>query len=73
MKNSAAVQAGELAFTRSTLYPAPFAARVAGRTKRKLGTHFGLATFGVNHRLAQAAVNPNREGPSHQDNDGKQD
>lgn len=30
-------------------YPEPFASRVAGRTKRKLGDEFGLANFGVNH------------------------
>lgn len=29
-------------------YPDPFAARVAGRTKRKLGDVFGLKNFGVN-------------------------
>lgn len=31
-----------------SVYPAPFAAVVAGRTKRKLGDVFGLANFGVN-------------------------
>lgn len=31
-----------------TIYPEPFAARVAGRTKRKLGDVFGLGNFGVN-------------------------
>ncbi|WP_424975199.1 cupin domain-containing protein [Dinoroseobacter sp. S124A] len=29
-------------------YPAPFAARVAGRVKRQLGNAFGLTNFGVN-------------------------
>lgn len=29
-------------------YPAQFAARVAGRQKRKLGDYFGLNNFGVN-------------------------
>lgn len=33
---------------RKTIYPAPFAAVVEGRTKRKLGDHFGLTNFGVN-------------------------
>jgi uncharacterized cupin superfamily protein len=31
-----------------TIYPAPFAAQVAGRIKQRLGDHFGLANFGVN-------------------------
>lgn len=31
-----------------SIYPAPFAARVSGRKKRKLGDHFGLNNFGVN-------------------------
>jgi uncharacterized cupin superfamily protein len=31
-----------------TIYPSPFAARVEGRLKRKLGEVFGLTTFGVN-------------------------
>ena len=32
----------------STVYPAVFAARVAGRTKRALGDLFGIHSFGVN-------------------------
>jgi len=40
-----------------TIYPASFAAQVAGRTKRKLGDAFGLANFGVNlTQLASGAV-----------------
>jgi uncharacterized cupin superfamily protein len=31
-----------------TIYPEPFARRVAGRTKRKLGDVFGLKNFGIN-------------------------
>ena len=31
-----------------TVYPEPFAAVVAGRTKRKLGDAFGLTNFGIN-------------------------
>jgi uncharacterized cupin superfamily protein len=31
-----------------TIYPFPFAARVEGRLKRKLGEVFGLTNFGVN-------------------------
>lgn len=33
---------------KKTIYPAPFAALVEGRTKRKLGEYFGLSHFGVN-------------------------
>lgn len=33
---------------KKTVYPPPFAALVEGRTKRKLGEHFGLTNFGVN-------------------------
>jgi len=29
-------------------YPEPFASQMEGRTKRALGDHFGLTTFGVN-------------------------
>ena len=29
-------------------YPPPFAARVAGRERRRLGEAFGLRSFGVN-------------------------
>jgi uncharacterized cupin superfamily protein len=40
-----------------TIYPQPFAARVAGRFKRRLGDHFGLVNFGVNlTELAPGAV-----------------
>lgn len=42
---------------RSTTYPLPFAPRVAGRGKRRLGDHFGLCNFGVNlTRLEPGAV-----------------
>lgn len=34
--------------TRKTMYPEPFAARVADRIKRKLGDACGLTQFGVN-------------------------
>jgi uncharacterized cupin superfamily protein len=33
---------------RASHYPEPFASLVAGRQKRPLGEHFGLANFGVN-------------------------
>lgn len=33
---------------RKTIYPAPYAALVAGRSKRRVGDFFGLSNFGVN-------------------------
>jgi len=40
-----------------SIYPPEFAARTAGRTKRKLGEHFGLRNFGINlTRLAPGAI-----------------
>jgi uncharacterized cupin superfamily protein len=33
---------------KKTLYPAPLAHVVAGRTKRRVGDHFGLTHYGVN-------------------------
>jgi uncharacterized cupin superfamily protein len=36
------------AANQKTLYPAPFAARVAGRLRRRLGDHYGLGNFGIN-------------------------
>lgn len=42
---------------KNTIYPHPFASRVAGRTKRRLGDHFGLTNFGVNlTELAPGAI-----------------
>ncbi len=42
---------------RKTIYPPPFAHRVEGRAKRKLGDFFGLSHFGVNlTELAPGAV-----------------
>ena len=32
----------------ATIYPPPFASRVAGRIKRRLGDHFGLTKLGIN-------------------------
>lgn len=43
-----AVIAGETPGRTGSTYPAPFAARVAGRTKRALGDVFGIESFGVN-------------------------
>jgi uncharacterized cupin superfamily protein len=43
--------------SRKTIYPPPFAAQVEGRTKHRLGDHFGLTNFGVNlTELAPGAV-----------------
>lgn len=53
---------------KSTNYPAPFAARVAGRDKRPLGDLFGLRNFGVNlTRLAPGAISSLRHCHSRQD------
>ena len=53
---------------RPSNYPEPFAARMAGREKRALGAHFGLANFGVNlTRLAPGAVSALRHAHSEQD------
>jgi uncharacterized cupin superfamily protein len=51
-----------------TNYPAPFASRVAGREKRRLGDFFGLSNFGVNlTRLAPGAISALRHTHSRQD------
>ena len=42
------MHASDVAAIRRTNYPDPFAARVAGREKRRLGEVFGLRNFGVN-------------------------
>lgn len=64
-----AVVAAEVApRARKTNYPAPFAARVAGREKRVLGDLFALTHFGVNlTRLAPGAVSALRHAHSQQD------
>ena len=41
-------QSTEVSGVRRSGYPAPFAARVAGRERRRLGDVFGLQNFGVN-------------------------
>lgn len=54
--------------TRPSNYPAPFAARMAGRDKRPLGDLFGLTNFGVNlTRLAPGAASALRHAHSRQD------
>lgn len=51
-----------------SVYPAPFAARMAGRIKRQLGNHFGLNNFGVNlTTLAPGAASALRHWHSRQD------
>jgi uncharacterized cupin superfamily protein len=53
---------------KSTNYPAPFAARVNGRTKRPLGELFGLHNFGVNlTRLEPGAASSLHHRHSRQD------
>jgi uncharacterized cupin superfamily protein len=53
---------------RPSVYPAPFALRMAGRAKRPLGDLFGLTNFGVNlTRLAPYAVSSLRHAHSRQD------
>jgi uncharacterized cupin superfamily protein len=64
-----AIAAGAVpAREKSTNYPKPFAARVAGREKRVLGDLFGLTNFGVNlTRLAPGAVSALRHAHAKQD------
>jgi uncharacterized cupin superfamily protein len=51
-----------------TIYPAPFAERVEGRLKRKLGEIFGLTNFGVNlTNLSPGAVSALAHSHSKQD------
>ncbi len=51
-----------------TIYPAPLAARVAGREKRALGDVFGLKNFGVNlTRLVPGAMSALRHAHTKQD------
>ena len=53
---------------RPSIYPEPFAARVAGREKRPLGDLFGLTNFGINlTRLAPGAISSLRHAHSRQD------
>ena len=52
----------------ASVYPEPFAARMAGRQKRPLGDHFGLRNFGVNlTRLAAGGASALRHAHSAQD------
>jgi len=52
----------------NSLYPEPFASRMDGREKRKLGDYFGLTNFGINlTRLAPNAMSALRHSHSKQD------
>jgi uncharacterized cupin superfamily protein len=64
-----AVHAAEVpARSKPSVYPEPFASRMAGREKRPLGDVFGLANFGVNlTRLAPGAVSALRHAHTRQD------
>jgi uncharacterized cupin superfamily protein len=54
--------------TKRTIYPEPFASRVAGREKRQLGDLFGVKNFGVNlTRLAPNAISALRHAHTKQD------
>lgn len=54
--------------TKPSVYPEPFASRMAGREKRPLGDLFGLKNFGVNlTRLAPNAVSALRHAHTRQD------
>jgi len=65
---TAAVAAEVLPREAKTIYPEPFASRVAGREKRVLGDLFGLKNFGVNlTRLAPRAMSALRHAHTKQD------
>jgi uncharacterized cupin superfamily protein len=69
MKKPAAIDTAALApSTRPSLYPEPFASRVAGRTRKRLGDAFGLSNFGVNlTTLAPGSMSALRHHHSRQD------
>lgn len=68
-KKPIAINAAEApARTKPSVYPEPFASRMAGREKRALGDLFGLKNFGVNlTRLAPNAVSALRHAHTRQD------
>lgn len=54
--------------SKPSVYPEPFASRMAGREKRQLGDLFGLTNFGINlTRLAPNAVSALRHAHTKQD------
>src|SRR5512144_2834934 len=67
--NPIAINAFEApARVKPSVYPEPFASRMAGREKRPLGDLFGLKNFGVNlTRLAPGAISALRHAHSKQD------
>lgn len=67
--NPIAINAAEApARVKPSVYPEPFASRMAGREKRPLGDLFGLKNFGVNlTRLAPNAVSALRHAHTKQD------
>ena len=67
--NPIAVTAADVpARSKPSVYPEPFASRMAGREKRQLGDLFGLTNFGVNlTRLAPDAVSALRHAHTKQD------
>ncbi|HWH77907.1 MAG TPA: cupin domain-containing protein [Candidatus Binatus sp.] len=67
--NPIAVTAAEVpARSKPSVYPEPFASRMAGREKRQLGDLFGLNNFGVNlTHLAPNAVSALRHAHTKQD------
>lgn len=68
-KRPVAATAAEVpARSKPSVYPEPFASRMAGREKRALGDLFGLTNFGVNlTRLAPGAVSALRHAHTRQD------
>ena len=68
-QNPIAVMAADApARSKPSVYPEPFASRMAGREKRQLGDLFGLKNFGVNlTRLAPSAVSALRHAHTKQD------
>jgi uncharacterized cupin superfamily protein len=69
MKQTTAIHATAIPpRSKPSLYPEPFASRMAGREKRQLGDFFGLNNFGVNlTRLAPGAISALRHSHSKQD------
>lgn len=67
--NPVAVIAAEVPLRiKPSVYPEPFASRMAGRTKSQLGEVFGLSNFGVNlTRLAPNSVSALRHAHTKQD------
>jgi uncharacterized cupin superfamily protein len=68
-KTPIAVNAADVpARARPSVYPEPFASRMAGRSKRQLGEIFGLSNFGVNlTRLGPGASSALRHAHTRQD------